>query len=377
MRKVISGSVAVAHAVRLCKPKVVAAYPITPSTIIVEKISEFVANGELDAEFIPVESEHSACSACLGAVAAGVRAFTATASQGLKLMSEVLFNAAGMCLPFVIAVGNRSLSAPINIWCDHSDSFAERDSGFIQFYAKNAQEAFDTIIMAYKVAENKDVMLPAMVCLDGFILTHTYEPVDIAEEELVDSYLPPYNPPYKLDPENPVSMGTWASPAYYQDFKKAQQEAMEKARDVIVKANDEFGKIFGRKYGNGRIEVLNEDAKNAIITIGSVAESFEYVIEKHNLNFALIRIKTFRPFPEEDLINICANYEKIGVFEKMVSLGSTGAIYAELRSVLYELEAKPKILEFIGGLGGRDVNERNILDVIKKIDEKDRGIFWI
>ena len=243
MKKVIEGSHAIAEAVRLCKPSVIAAYPITPQTHIVEKISELVANGLLDAEYIKVESEHSAMAACIGAQATGVRTYTATASQGLALMWELLYVASGMRLPIVMNVANRSLSAPLSIWNDWSDAFGARDSGWIQLYCETAQEALDTTIQAYKIAEK--VLMPVMVCIDGFYLSHTYEPVDIPES--LKGFLCDYKPSVTLDPKNPITQGAYATPDYYQEFKQQQEIAMQAAKKAITQTNNEFSKTFKRK----------------------------------------------------------------------------------------------------------------------------------
>jgi pyruvate ferredoxin oxidoreductase alpha subunit len=260
MKKLIEGSHAIAEAVRLCAPKVIAAYPITPQTHIVEKISEMVANGELDAEYLKVESEHSAMAACIGAQATGVRTYTATAAQGLALMWELLYIASGMRLPIVMTIANRSLSAPLSIWNDWSDSLGCRDSGWIQLYCETAQEALDTTIQAYKIAENKDVLLPVMVCIDGYCLSHTYEPVDVPES--VSKFLGDYKPHITLDTENPVTQGAYATPDYYQEFKQQQEIAMQAAKKVIKDINEEFASVFDRKYGNGLFELFNTCRNN-------------------------------------------------------------------------------------------------------------------
>ncbi|MCX6710412.1 MAG: pyruvate ferredoxin oxidoreductase, partial [Candidatus Woesearchaeota archaeon] len=251
MKKVIEASDAVATAVKMCRPSVIPVYPITPQTHIVERLSKYVNNGELDSEMIDAESEHSAISAAMGASACGTRVFTATASQGLALMHEILFIVSGMRLPVVMAVANRTLSAPINIWNDQQDSISARDSGWIQLYVESAQEAFDTTIMAYKIAENRKVLTPVMVCLDGFTLSHVFEPVDIPEQRKVDSFLPKYSPLYSLDVKKPMSFGPIGFPNTFMGFKKMQQDAINNSASVIKSANDEFEKEFSRSYGDG------------------------------------------------------------------------------------------------------------------------------
>lgn len=371
MKKVMEGSHAIAEAVKLCEPGLIASYPITPQTHIVERLSEMIADGEFDAEFLNVESEHSAMSACVGGQASGIRTFTASASQGLALMHEVLFVAAGMRLPIVMAVANRSLSAPLNIWCDWSDSLAERDSGWIQLYCENVQEAFDTVIQAYKTAEK--ISLPVMVCIDGFFLSHVYEPVDISDKKLVDQFLPKYSG-LTIDFEKPITQGSWAGPQYFQEFKKQQQEAISEAKKVIQDVNNDFGKIFGRKYGDGLIETYNMgSAKYGLVTMGSLCGTVRYVLDKYKIkDIGLIKIKSFRPFPEEKLKNLLKNLESVGVLEKDVSLGLGGALWSEVKGV-----TNVPVSNFIGGLGGKDVTIDNIKEIFEKIRKKDTSINWV
>ncbi|MFH1420963.1 MAG: pyruvate ferredoxin oxidoreductase [Candidatus Aenigmatarchaeota archaeon] len=368
-KKVIEASHAIAEAVKLCEPKVIASYPITPQTHIVEKLADIVANGELDAEYINVESEHSAMSACVGAQATGVRTFTATSSQGLALMHEILFIASGMRLPIVMAVANRSLSAPLNIWNDWSDSFASRDSGWLQLYCETSQEAFDTIVQAYKIAEK--INLPAMVCIDGFFLSHVYEPVDIATQADIRKFLPQYSKPLSFD--NPVTQGSWAGPEHYQNFKLEQQKAMDEALKEIVSTNDEFEKMFGRSYGNGLLEEFNmEKAKYALLSMGTMCGTIKHVLIKHEItDVGLIRLKSFRPFPAAALRKATSKLEKVAVIEKDVSLGSTGALFAECATCTTNVN-----VDFITGLGGKDVTEAMVLDMIEKM-KKENGVFWV
>jgi pyruvate ferredoxin oxidoreductase alpha subunit len=367
-KRVIEASKAVAIAARLCKPKVIAVYPITPQTHIPEAIANFVYDGEMDTELIDVESEHSALSACIGASAVGARTFTATAAQGLALMHEVLFATSGMRLPVVMAIANRALSAPINIWNDHQDSISARDSGWIQFYVESAQEALDTTIMAYKVAENKDIMTPAMVCLDGFTLTHVYEPADIPEQKQVDAFLPGYKPLFKLDPKKPVTMGPIGYPNSYMEFKLQQQKAMEKALQEIKKVQAEFFKKFGRTYGNGLIEAYKtKGADYAIVAMGTICSTTKDIIDelrKKGKKIGLIKIKTYRPFPEKEIIEAAKNLKAIAVLDRDISLGQEGAVYTDIKSALKN--CKPIINSFIVGLGGRDVTPDTIMTAINK-----------
>jgi pyruvate ferredoxin oxidoreductase alpha subunit len=373
-KKVMSGAQAVAEAVRLCKPGVIAVYPITPQTIISETIAQMVADGDISAELIMVESEHSAMSACMGASATGVRTYTATASQGLALMHEMLFAASGMRLPVVMTVANRALNSPLNIWNDQQDSFAQRDSGWVQLYVESAQEAFDAQVQAFKIAE--EVRLPVMVCLDGYVITHTYEPVELVEQDVVDKFLPKLKPVDTLNPSKPMTLGAVGGPEHYIFFKKQQQEAMEKAAEAIQKANIEYSSAAGRKYGSGLIETSNlEGADSAIITIGSVAGTARSLLEKKNTG--LIRMRSLRPFPAEDIRKACEGLKSVGVLEKDVSLGANGALYDEVRAALYGQGAGPKVSGFIAGLGGRDITEKDMMLVLKKIKSGKEGTEWI
>ncbi|MBW2981496.1 pyruvate ferredoxin oxidoreductase [Candidatus Woesearchaeota archaeon] len=367
-KKVIETSKAVAIAAKLCRPSVIAAYPITPQTHIVERIADFVYDRDMDSEFLDVESEHSALSACLGAQAAGARTFTATASQGLALMHEILFVTSGMRLPVVMAIVNRALSAPINIWGDHSDSIASRDSGWMQFYVESAQEALDRIIMAYRIAENKDILLPAMVCLDGFTLSHVFEPVDIPEQKEVDKFLPSYSPLYRLDPKKPISMGPIGFPNSFMEFKYQQQEAMQKSISLIKKTHEEFSNIFNRSYGNGLIEeFMTKDADYAVMAMGTITATARHVVEelrKKGKKVGLIKVKTFRPFPEEDIIKAASKLKAIAVLDRDISFGQHGALFSDIRSALQNKDII--INNFIVGLGGRDVTSDHIKTAFDK-----------
>lgn len=374
MKKVIEGSHAIAEAVRLCEPKVIAAYPITPQTHIVERLAEMVADGELDAEYLNVESEHSALSVCIGAQATGVRTFTATASQGLALMHEILFIASGMRLPIVMVIVNRSLSSPLNIWCDWSDSIAERDSGWLQFYCETTQEVFDTIIQAYRISEHERILLPSMVCIDGFFLSHVYEPVDIAGKKRVKGFLPGYS--NNIDLNKPVTQGSWAGPDYFQEFKKQQQDAMHNANKIIKNVNNDFARRFRRKYGDGLIETYNmKNARFAIISMGSVCGTIKHVLEHEKNDMGLIRIKTLRPFPLKELNKIIEEYDikGIGVLEKDISLGSHGALWSDVSACLDNIP----VSNFIAGLGGKDIKISDVKKVFSIIRKKVQGIYWV
>ncbi|MFA6064996.1 MAG: pyruvate ferredoxin oxidoreductase [archaeon] len=366
-RKVISGSDVMAHAVKMCRPKVLPMFPITPSTLIPERLSEFVFNGELDAKLIHVESEHSAISALYGVYATGVRSFTATASQGLALMHEIIPIVSGSRFPAVMAVANRALSGPLNIWNDQSDTISERDQGWIQLYCENNQEAFDTLIMAYKIAENSKVLTPVMVCVDGFYLTHAYEPVQIEDQKDVDEFLPEYKPLDFLDTSSPKTFGAFAQPNSYMDFKLEQEIAMENALKVISEVNSEFGKKFGRTYGDGLIETYNTSkAKVALLCLGSVGGTIKEVIDeykKKGKEIGLIRLKSYRPFPTEQLKKVTKNIKAIGVIDKHASIGFGGALTNDVKAALFG--EKVQIESFMAGLGGRDIDRAKIRDAIE------------
>ena len=333
-----------------------------------------VADGDIKAKFVNAESEHSAISLCLGAQATGVRTFTASSSQGLALMHEVLYIVSGMRLPVVMVVANRSLSAPLNIWNDWSDSFGQRDSGWIQLYCERAQEAFDTVIQAYKIAENERVSIPAMVCIDGFFLSHVYEPVDIAEKAKVRKFLPKYSG-RAIDFNEPVSQGMWAGPDHYQEFKMEQHEAMRWSREAIRETNAEFREAFGRGYGNGLIETYNmENAKYALVTMGSLAGTAKHIIRQRKIDdIGLIRVKSFRPFPMAEIKKAIKNVDSIGVLEKDISPGLGGALCYEIRG----LTRKKNVSTFVGGLGGRDVKIDDFMKIFRDIRQERRGLIWV
>ncbi len=369
MIKSLTGNYAVAEAVKLCDVDVIAAYPITPSTQMVEKISEMVADGEIDAEFIPVESEHSAMSACIGASSTGARVFTGTASQGLALMHEMLFVASGMRLPIVMGVGNRALSAPLSIWCDHNDTLAERDSGWMQFYAEDSQEAFDLIFIAFRTAEHHQVQLPAMVCLDGFILTHTVDRVFVPEKERIDSFLLPRDPIYTLNPEVPTTMGAYAFPSHYFEFRRQQEEGMRNSKRLIPEFTEEFLKIFERKYNF--FEVVNPEAKTFFLAMGSSCTTIKGLIQGKD-DLGLLKLTVFRPFPNEELTNALKNAEKVIVLDRDVAPGAQGAVlYGEVKNALYETGID--VINVIAGLGGRDIRP----DIFEKALTLEKGIHFL
>jgi pyruvate ferredoxin oxidoreductase alpha subunit len=371
MKKVVEGSKGVAEAVKLCRPQVIAAYPITPQTHITENLAQFVADGELKAEYVHAESEHSAASIVLGASAAGVRAYTATSSQGLILMAEVLFNIAGMRLPIVLTCVNRALSAPINIWNDQQDSFAVRDAGFIQLYAETNQEAADTHIQAFKISEHEDVQIPVMVAMDGYILSHSYEPLEIPSQEEVDGFLPSRKALFKLDPKSPLSFGVMGPPTHYMETRYHLHQDLKKAKEVIKEVDKEFGEIFGRSYGIVEDYFLH-DAEVVFVSLGSVVGTIKEVVDalrSEGKKIGCLKIRLYRPFPSDEVREMLDGKKKVLVVEKDISLGATGGLYSDLAASLYGLPKAPSIYGFIVGLGGRDITTQTILKIIEESEK--------
>jgi pyruvate ferredoxin oxidoreductase alpha subunit len=380
MKKVIEGSMAVAEAVKVCRPHVISAYPITPQTHIVENLSQMVADGELKSEFINVESEFAAASVILGASVTGARAYSTTTSQGLLLMAEVIFNIAGLRLPVSITCANRSVSAPINIWNDHQDAMTIRDSGWIQLYAEDCQEAADMQVQAYKIGENPEISLPVMVNMDGFILTHAFEPVELFDQKMVDEFLPPYRPKVYLTTKKPVSFGILAEPAYYMETRYRLQKAVEASRQVIEDVANEFKKVFGR-YAGGLVDKYRlEGAKTAIVAMGSVVGTIREVVDElreKDEKVGLLKIRAFRPFPKEAIYDALKDVDNIIIMEKALSMGSGGILLNETRSAFYGKKRQPKISGFIVGLGGRDVPNKSIINAVKKAESKDVEDFFV
>jgi pyruvate ferredoxin oxidoreductase alpha subunit len=365
----IEVSIAIADAVKLANPDVVAAYPITPQTHIVEHLAELVANGELDAEYIPVESEHSAMSACVGAAATGARTFTATASQGLELMHEVLYITSSMRLPVVMAVANRAISAPLSIWCDHCDMMAVRDTGWIQIIVENGQQAMDNIICAFRIGEDRRVLLPVMVHLDGFTLTHVIEPIIYPEQSDVDRFLPPNQFPLPLNPDRPVAMGDFGPPFIYTEAKWAQEVNLKASKEVVLECWAEFGKAFGRHYAP--VEKYHSDgAKVLLLTMGSFSETAMVAIDKmraEGKDVGQIRLRLWRPFPFEELRQAVKDADVLIILDRDISFGGPGGVIAsEVKSAFYSQDKRPKVVSFIGGLGGRDITVAGFEDIVKR-----------
>ncbi|MBM3244453.1 MAG: pyruvate ferredoxin oxidoreductase [Candidatus Omnitrophica bacterium] len=375
MRQFIEGSHAIAEVIKLCKPGVISAYPITPQTHIVEDLAQMVADGSVDAQFVNVESEHSAASVVLGGAAAGVRSYTATSSQGLFYMSEVIFNIAGLRLPLVLTCANRAVSAPINIWNDQQDSISLRDAGWIQLYAEDIQEAVDLHIIGYKISEDKDVMLPVMVCMDGFILTHGIETVDIPSQEQVDKFLPPYKALYKLDVDDPMTIGPLVGPDYYMETRYAIQKTLGDCLKIIPQAIADFSKDFGRNY-SGLVEAYQvKDAERVIIAMGSVCGSIKDVVDElrsKGKKVGLLKIVSYRPFPVDAICNSLKDVPKVAVLDKAVSLGSYAPLASEIRSAFFGKKKAPKVISsFIAGLGGRDITKDSIKEIYRLLTAKE------
>ncbi len=356
----IEVAIAIAEAAALAEVEVVSAYPITPQTHIVEHLAELVADGELNAEFITVESEHTAMSAALGASLTGARAFTSTSSQGLALMNEIVYITSSMRAPVVMALANRALSAPINIWNDHSDVMNERDTGWISIFANNGQEAYDLTFMAFKIGEHPDVLLPVMINFDGFLLTHVIEPIWMFEKDEVKGFIPPYNHPYRLDPKNPVTMGPVGLPEIYTEVKKQQDVAIRNSRRIIDQVWKEFEENFGRRYQ--AVETYYaDDAEIILLTQGSVTEAAQVVVDemrKQGKKWGVVELRLWRPFPFEDLKDVLCrdNVKCVVVLDRAISFGGQlGIVMSEVRSALYHESNRPMVVGVTSGLGGRDI----------------------
>ncbi|MCS7232539.1 MAG: pyruvate synthase subunit PorA [Synergistetes bacterium] len=353
----LTGNAAFAEAMRQINPDVVAAYPITPQTEIMMTFAEFVADGLVDTELVTAESEHSAMSACVGASAAGARVMTATSAQGLALMHEVVYIASGLRLPIVMGVVNRALSAPINIHCDHADTMAERDSGWIQIYSETAQEVYDHTILAIRLAEREDVRLPVMVCQDGFITSHGVEPVEILDDEVVKKFIgefKPWNP--LLDTDNPKTYGALDLFDYYFEHKRQQFEAMKHVPKAYEEVAEELSKITGRKYP--KVEgFYMDDAEYVIVVMSSTAGTTKHVVKElraQGKKVGLLKIRLYRPFPKEEISRLLEGKKAVAVLDRAYSVGAEAPLFCEIKSALYDVKAKPVLASYIYGLGGRD-----------------------
>ena len=355
-----TGNSVVADALRQCLPDVMAAYPITPQTTIVEEFARFVADGRVHTEYVTTESEHSAMSACIGASAAGARVMTATCGPGLAMMWEMLYVASGMRLPIVMVNTNRALSAPINIHCDHSDVMGARDSGWILLFAETAQEAYDNTIMSIRIAEDSDVLLPVMTCLDGFITTHSIDRVNIMDDESVAGFVGNYEPAHPmLDVDDPVSHGNFAGlGGPYFEFKKAQRLAIDRSKGVIERVADEYSKLSGRPFGLIETDMM-DDAEVAIVVIGSTAGNVRHVAKQlraEGVKAGLVKVRCFRPFPYAELVAALRGVKAVAVLDRSESFGAEGGpLFLETRSALYDSEERVPVVNYVYGLGGSDV----------------------
>ena len=368
-----TGNEAMAEAMRQINPDVVAAYPITPATEIAMIFAQFVADGLVDTEFVAVESEHSAMSATLGAAAAGARSMTATSSQGLALMYEILPIASALRLPIVMPEVNRALSGPINIHCDHSDTMAARDFGWIQIFSENPQEAYDNTLQAVRIAEDTRVRLPAMVTTDGFIISHCMEKIETIDDDKVKEYIGEFKPEYSvLDIKDPITVGSLDLQDYYFEHKYAVAEAMRGAKNIILEVGKEFGKKFGRQYGLFEEYRLN-DAEIAIVALGSTAGTAKAVVDAlrdANVKAGLLKIRVFRPFPHEEIASVLSKIKAVAVMDRSDSFSSAGGpVFTEIRSALFDFAVKPKLVNYIYGLGGRDISKEEIKGIYDGLGE--------
>lgn len=379
IQKILDGNHAAAEAMRQINPEVVGAYPITPTSYIMEAYSKFANNGKVDTEMVTTESEHAAMSVCVGAAAAGGRVMTATASQGLKLMSEVLWNASGLRIPIVLVNGNRALGAPLSIHCDHSDSMAERDSGWIQLYAKNAQEVYDLLLQSFLIAEHNDIRTPVMINMDAFSVTHTHQEITVEDDEKVKKFIGDANIQNPLlDIDNPVSYGGATRPDYYMEARRNQLQGMLNSYEVILDVGEKFAEEFGRDYSMYGETYMIEDADTVFVTMGSsigtVQKGVDALREKGE-KVGLLRIRLFRPFPSEYIRQILRNAKTVIVMDRTSPAGGeAGPVFMEVRSAMYESESRPKILPFIYGLGSKDFNPKHVEEMYE-VSQSDEEIF--
>jgi pyruvate ferredoxin oxidoreductase alpha subunit len=363
-------SIAAAEAVKQANVDVISAYPITPQTHIVEHLSEIVANGNLDADFFCVESEHSALSVCVGAAATGARTFTCTSSQGLALMSEITYIASGLRLPIVLILANRTMSAPLSIWNDHSDVMSIRDCGWIQFFVENGQEVYDHVFVAYRLAEDNKVLFPVIINMDGYILSHVIEPIELIEQGKVDQFLPPYQPVHRLHPDHPVTMGAFALPSIFSETKKAQEEALRASMPQIIGTWKAFGDMSGRYYSP--IETYQaEDADTLLVTMGSCGETASVAVDKmreEGKSVGLVKIRLWRPFPFEAFKKATLQAKRLVVIDRAISVGACGPVASELKAALYGETRRPSVYNFVAGISGRDVTPSDFIQMVDKAE---------
>ena len=373
IRERLSGNEAVATAMKQINPDVVAAFPITPSTEIPQYFSTFVANGSVDTEFVPVESEHSAMSACIGAQAAGARAMTATSANGLSLMWEMIYIASSLRLPIVLSLVNRAVSGPLNIHNDHSDAMGVRDSGWIMLFSENNQEAYDNTLMAHRIAEHKDVLLPLMVCQDGFITSHSIENIELEDDEFVKNFVGTYKPEhYLLNDKEPIAVGPLDLQAYLFEHKAQQAQAMRNAKNVILEVSKEFEKLTGRKYGLFE-EYKLDDAEIAIVCMNSTAGTTKFVVDnlrEQGIKAGLLKVRVFRPFPGEEIAKALSHLKAVAVLDKADSLnGIGGALFSDITSSMYTAGVHVPTVNYVYGIGGRDTTSTQIESVFSDLSE--------
>lgn len=379
-RQFLSGNEAFAYGVRLARPHVISAYPITPQTIVVEKLSEFVEDGSLKAEFIHVESEHSALSCAMGASSVGARAFTATSSQGLLYMAECLPYAAGGRFPIVMMNANRSTALPWNIYGDQRDSLSQLDSGWIQAYAENAQEALDLALMSFYIAEHRNVSTPFMANLDGFVLTHTYEVVDVPTAEQADEFLPPFETENKMSFEEPKNLGFSAGPDTNTFFKYKEHTGLLNVRNAVDEAERKFESIFGRHYSGLTESYKTEDADYILITLGSISGLVREIVDKlreQGEKVGLLRIRYMRPFPNEEIAEAVKNAKAAAVLEKDISFGNEGTVYTNVNSALQKAGISIPTSDYIGGLGGRNISPGEIENIFEELKQEKSAVKFL
>ncbi len=379
-RQFLSGNEAFAYGVRLARPQVISAYPITPQTIVVEKLSEFVEDGSLKSEFIHVESEHSALSCAMGASSVGARAFTATSSQGLLYMAECLPYAAGGRFPIVMMNANRSTALPWNIYGDQRDSLSQLDSGWIQAYAENAQEALDLALMSFYIAEHKQVSTPFMANLDGFVLTHTYEVVDVPTAEQADEFLPPFETENKMSLTKPKNLGFSAGPDTNTFFKYKEHTGLLNVKKAVTEAESRFESIFGRHYSGLTENYRTDDADYILITLGSISGLVREIVDKlreQGEKAGLLRIRYMRPFPNEEIAKAVKNAKAVGVLEKDISFGNEGTVYTNVNSALQKAGISIPTSDYIGGLGGRNISPGEIENIFEELKQEKSAVKFL
>lgn len=377
---IMTGNEAVATGAKLARVRFISAYPITPQTTIVEKLAEMVANRELDSRYVEVESEHSAMAAVLASELTGTRSYTATSSHGLLYMHEMLHWVAGQRLPLVMSVVNRAIGPPWNIWSDQTDTMNQRDTGWLQVYCESNQEALDTIIMGYKIAENKGILLPLMSMEDAFVLSHTTEPVNVPDQEEVDDFLPALDLGFRIDVDNPKGYGSYATPdGPFMELKKDMHDSMQKARSVIKEVTAEFASKMGRDYSGLIEEFMMEDADYALIASGTLASTGKYVVKRmreKGQKVGLLRIRFFRPFPVDEIRNALHGLKGAGIIDRSISFGEKGSTYTEVSSTLYGNTSTP-LFGFVAGLGGRDVKIEDFEEMLEIMQNNEPGNYWI